>query len=255
MNVRIVYGSLTGNTRRVAEAIGKELAVLPRAAKEPQSLEGGDLLFLGSGVYGGRPAGAVRRLLNAATSLAGVKVALFGTYGGTPNQLDWMARAVQERRGRGPRPVQLQGARLVRLGPRRPRAPQRSRPIGRRGLRPPGQGTGRSGEEGVVRGRVRGVLGEAVPSKAAKVDSSARVEQDALFLEQGDLLSAEARHSFRVHYPLPRDRRSRAVLAQGGEGPADAAGVAARADKVGDLAVRRDPTGGDLPDDSIDLLV
>jgi flavodoxin I len=99
MNVRIVYGSLTGNTRRVAEAIGKELAVLPRAAKEPQSLEGGDLLFLGSGVYGGRPAGAVRRLLSAATSLAGVKVALFGTYGGTPNQLDWMARAVQEKGG------------------------------------------------------------------------------------------------------------------------------------------------------------
>lgn len=99
MNVSVVYGSVTGNTRRVAEAMAKELAVAPRAAKDIPQLEKTDLLFLGSGVYGGRPAAPIRRLLNDAPSLFGVKIALFGTYSGSPTQLDRMARTVEEKGG------------------------------------------------------------------------------------------------------------------------------------------------------------
>jgi len=99
MNVAVVYGSLTGNTRRVAEAMGTAIAVAPRAAKDLQQLDAVDLVFLGSGAYGGRPAAVVRRLLRRTPSLSRVCVALFGTYGRAPSQLDWMARAVQEKGG------------------------------------------------------------------------------------------------------------------------------------------------------------
>jgi len=97
MNTAVVYGSVTGNTRRVAEAIAAEVGVGARPAREVRSLDGCELLFLGSGVYGGVPARAVRRLLRGTESLAGVKVALFGTYGGIPSQLERMARAVEAR--------------------------------------------------------------------------------------------------------------------------------------------------------------
>jgi flavodoxin I len=99
MNVRIIYASLTGNTRRIAEAMAQELGVVPQSAGEGVDLRGVGLLFLGSGVYGNRPGRAIRRLLEAQASLAGVKVALFGTYGGTPRQLDWMARCVAKKGG------------------------------------------------------------------------------------------------------------------------------------------------------------
>lgn len=99
MNISVVYGSLTGNTRRVAEAMAGELAVGLRAAKELAHLEKTDLLFLGSGVYGSRPSAPVRRLLKDVPTLVGAKVALFGTYGGSPSQLDWMARLVEKKGG------------------------------------------------------------------------------------------------------------------------------------------------------------
>ncbi len=99
MDISVVYGSLTGNTRRIAQVMAKELTVVAQAAKELACLEKTDLLFLGSGVYGNRPAAPVRRLLLSTPSLVGVKVALFGTYGGLPNQIDWMARRVEERGG------------------------------------------------------------------------------------------------------------------------------------------------------------
>jgi flavodoxin len=99
MTISVVYGSLTGNTRRVAEAMARELAVAARRAKCLPCLEAAGVLFLGSGVYAGRPAASVRRLLRGAPTLAGVKVALFGTYGGSPDQLDWMARLVEQKGG------------------------------------------------------------------------------------------------------------------------------------------------------------
>jgi len=99
MNVILAYASLTGNTRKLAEAMAEALGVQPLRIKEvPPTIEC-DLLFLGSGGYGTRPSRHVRRFLRDVPTLQGVKVALFGTYGGSPHQLDVMANLVQKKDG------------------------------------------------------------------------------------------------------------------------------------------------------------
>jgi len=95
MRTRVIYSSLTGNTRRVADAMASALGVRAEPAKAVTSLHGVDLLFLGSGVYGGRPGRSMQRVLTRAGDLAGTRVALFGTYGGAPTHLERMARTVE----------------------------------------------------------------------------------------------------------------------------------------------------------------
>jgi len=99
MKICLVYTSLTGNTRRLAEAMAETLEVEARKVKEVSAVDRVDLLFLGSGVYGGRPARSMREFLRKLPSLEEVKIALFGTYGAQPRQLDTMASLVQEKGG------------------------------------------------------------------------------------------------------------------------------------------------------------
>lgn len=101
MTTHLIYHSLTGNTRQVAEAMAKELNTQPIAVKEvdTEKIQTGDLLFLGDGVYWNRPSRAVRQLVQHLPPLQDVKVALFGTYGGWPRQLDWMANHIQAKGG------------------------------------------------------------------------------------------------------------------------------------------------------------
>lgn len=53
-NVSIVYATKTGHSRKIAEAIGKELNVQPKNMKEEPEIKDVDLLFLVGGIYGGQ---------------------------------------------------------------------------------------------------------------------------------------------------------------------------------------------------------
>jgi flavodoxin len=99
MAIHLVYHSLTGNTRKVAEAMATELAVQPIAVKDVDTgeIQAGDLLFLGDGVYWNRPSRPMRRFVKQLRPLQNIKVALFGTYGGWPHQLDWMVKRLQQK--------------------------------------------------------------------------------------------------------------------------------------------------------------
>ena len=99
MTTQLIYHSRTGNTRQVAEAMARELKVEPIAIEDEHECEirAGDLLFLGDGVYWNRPSRPMRRFVQNLPSLEGVKIALFGTYGGWPRQLDWMAKRLQQK--------------------------------------------------------------------------------------------------------------------------------------------------------------
>lgn len=99
MNTTLIYSSLTGNTRKVAKVMAQEVGIEMKRPGELTDLEGVELLFLGSGVYANRPARSLRRFLRNLSSLAGIKVALFGTYGFRPNQLDWLAKCVGKKGG------------------------------------------------------------------------------------------------------------------------------------------------------------
>ncbi|MBF7095706.1 flavodoxin domain-containing protein [Alkalibacter mobilis] len=54
MKTNVVFYSKTGHSRKIAEAIGKELNVTPKSIKPELQLEETDLLFLVGGIYGGK---------------------------------------------------------------------------------------------------------------------------------------------------------------------------------------------------------
>lgn len=97
--VFVVYASRTGNTRKVAEAVARAVdGVLVDARKEPLPKVGPeDVVFVGSGVYFGRPARGLLRALKAWDVPRGLKVALFGTYGGRPAHLEVLEDVLREK--------------------------------------------------------------------------------------------------------------------------------------------------------------
>ncbi len=67
MKVLIVYGSIYGNTERIAKAIGGaiigEVKVFRAGEVNPSELETIDLFIVGSSTQGGRPTPAIRECL------------------------------------------------------------------------------------------------------------------------------------------------------------------------------------------------
>lgn len=55
MKINIVYMTKSGTTEKLAKVIGEVVKVEPINAKTPYCLEGTDLLFIGTGIYGGKP--------------------------------------------------------------------------------------------------------------------------------------------------------------------------------------------------------
>jgi len=77
--VAVLVDTVKGNTKRVAAAIAEELGVTLGDIKRP--VTDAEILFLGSGTYGGRP-GYYMHLLLRDGDFTGKKVALFATAGG-----------------------------------------------------------------------------------------------------------------------------------------------------------------------------
>jgi flavodoxin I len=77
----VVFYSISGNTRKVAEAIAAELGVKAEDVKAKEWLTPGSFIFLGSGCYVGRPAKKLREFI-ARNDFKGRQVALFGTSAG-----------------------------------------------------------------------------------------------------------------------------------------------------------------------------
>ena len=76
----VVYYSITGNTQKVAEAIAAELGVKAENVKVKRELDKDSFVFLGSGCYGYKPGGKLRKFI-ARNDFKGRQVALFGTSG------------------------------------------------------------------------------------------------------------------------------------------------------------------------------
>jgi flavodoxin len=76
-DIAVYVDSRGGNTRKVADAIAKELGVtVGNITTSPP--DDATTLFLGSGTYGGRPGEGMMKFIGAGT-FTGRKVALFGT--------------------------------------------------------------------------------------------------------------------------------------------------------------------------------
>ena len=76
----VVYYSMCGNTKKVAEVIAAELGVKAENVKAKQELTKDSFVFLGSGCYANKPGRKLRKFI-ARNDFKGRQVALFGTSG------------------------------------------------------------------------------------------------------------------------------------------------------------------------------
>ena len=77
----VVYYSMSGNTKKVAEAIAAELDVTVENVKAKEWLTKDSFVFLGSGCYGSNPGKELQKFI-ARNDFKGREVALFGTSSG-----------------------------------------------------------------------------------------------------------------------------------------------------------------------------
>ena len=76
----VVYYSMCGNTKKVAEVIAAELGVKAESVKVKRELDKDSFVFLGSGCYASKPGGKLRKFI-ARNDFKEKQVALFGTSG------------------------------------------------------------------------------------------------------------------------------------------------------------------------------
>jgi flavodoxin I len=97
--IAVLVDSRGGNTKKVAEAIARELGTSVGDIHSPVPA-GTGVLFLGSGVYGGKPGKALARLIET-TNFAETKVALFATSGGAESAEKMLANLADAVRKKG----------------------------------------------------------------------------------------------------------------------------------------------------------
>jgi flavodoxin len=90
----VIYYSLTGNTRKVADAIADELGVEARNVRTVDTVSHDAFIFLGSGYYGAVLVKDIADFIDR-NRLQGRKVALFGTSGfGWEKELSIMEKQI-----------------------------------------------------------------------------------------------------------------------------------------------------------------
>lgn len=85
MEVRVLYHSITGNTRKIAEAIADEVGVVAESIIHGSCEFIADVLFLGDGNYVSNIHKNTRKLICSLENKDIKNIAVFGTYGGKNN--------------------------------------------------------------------------------------------------------------------------------------------------------------------------
>jgi len=79
MTTAVIYHSVTGNTRKVAEAIAKSLSCAAQPVKEYPLDSEADVMFIGGAVYGGRLDAVMDSFLKALSPQKVKRAVLFST--------------------------------------------------------------------------------------------------------------------------------------------------------------------------------
>ena len=84
MNIKVMYNTLTGNTKKVAEAIAAEIGIEAQRIEKDQApfSEPVDLLFIGDGIYAGKPHKETVSFIERLTPEIVKNAAVFSTFGG-----------------------------------------------------------------------------------------------------------------------------------------------------------------------------
>ncbi|HEY5586554.1 MAG TPA: flavodoxin family protein [Ruminiclostridium sp.] len=97
MKTWVLYYSKGGNTKKVAEAIAKELGVLkPEQVPPAYPPEKVNLLFLGTGIYAGKPDPKMLEFIRMLNSNRVKNVAVFGTNSGQDTAIDTVKALLKE---------------------------------------------------------------------------------------------------------------------------------------------------------------
>jgi len=78
---QVLYYSMGGNTKKLADAIAEELKVRAEDVRTSSLNSEAEIVFVGTGCYGGKPGRDISKFI-ASGGFQGRKVALFGTSGG-----------------------------------------------------------------------------------------------------------------------------------------------------------------------------
>ena len=79
MKIEIVYASMTKHTRKLADALALNLGIIAQDVKSNPVIDQCDLLFLGSGIYGGKLAPEIEEFAKKLTEANAKKVVIFKT--------------------------------------------------------------------------------------------------------------------------------------------------------------------------------
>ena len=96
MNIAVRYDSKTGNTKKLAEAIAKELGTVALTVQQPL-LEKADILFLGSAVYAAGVSTEVKAFIAGLTPEQAGKVACFSTAALLPSTYKQVKKLLEAR--------------------------------------------------------------------------------------------------------------------------------------------------------------
>lgn len=96
MNIMVMYHSKTGNTKKLAESMAGALGVSADKIAESSIVEPVDMLFIGDGVYGGRPDISTVNFIRTLNGSLVRNAAVFGTYGGQKKAMEIMKGLLKE---------------------------------------------------------------------------------------------------------------------------------------------------------------
>ncbi len=85
MKVSVLYHSITGNTKKIAEAIADEVGVYAENITHDSNKFTADVLFLGDGNYVSNIHKVTKELIKSLENKNIKNIAVFGTYGGMNN--------------------------------------------------------------------------------------------------------------------------------------------------------------------------
>ena len=112
--VNVIYTSRGGSTKRIADAIAEECGVTAVDIREPNNISGTDLLFVGMGIYAGKPDNAMLDYLDQLPVNAIKGAAVFST---CATGIDHLALAINQLEHKGvtvyPRHLVLKGKFLL----------------------------------------------------------------------------------------------------------------------------------------------
>ncbi|MCK5283184.1 MAG: flavodoxin domain-containing protein [Nanoarchaeota archaeon] len=117
MKPAVIYYSLTGSTKKIAETIASVFGIEAQSVKDKADISDSDLILFGSGCYANKPGKEMIAFLEN-IDISGKKAAVFGTYSLNEAAIDLMESKLKEKGAKIIRKWGCKGKMFGLLGPK-----------------------------------------------------------------------------------------------------------------------------------------